>query len=80
MVAFATDVVSVPHSVSNESARVALQWIRKLPDEAWQPVNLRSKDRSRIKFSSQRFYGEAESWDTRVPPELLALGDRKSVV
>ena len=75
MGSFKDDIVFAPHAVSNDSARVALQWIRKLPDEAWQPVNLRSKDRSRIKFSAQRFYGEADSWDTRVPPELLALGE-----
>jgi hypothetical protein len=66
----------VPHAVSHESARIALAWIKKLPDHAWSAVvEGRSKDRSRIKFSAQRFFGRAPSWDTRVPPELLVLGE-----
>jgi len=66
----------VPHAVSPDSARIALAWIKKLPDHAWSAVvEGRSKDRSRIKFSAQRFFGKAPSWDKCVPPELLVLGE-----
>ena len=64
-----------PQAVDEESARTALRWIRALPDQAWKPVNLRSRDCSRIKFSARSFYGESDAWATRVPPELLALGE-----
>jgi len=70
------DTCLVPHAVSRDSARIALAWIKKLPDHAWSAVvQGRSKDRSRIKFSAQRFYNTAPSWDKRVPPELLVLGE-----
>ena len=71
---FRGDVCLVPHAVSADSAATALKWIRNLPANAWSPVNCRAKDNTRIKFSRHAFYGEAASWDKRVPPELLALG------
>lgn len=64
----------VPLAVSNDSVAIALKWIRNLDDSAWGAVNARSNDRSRIKFTSRHFYGEAEAWSTRVPPELMVLG------
>ncbi len=69
------NVHTVSHAVSDDSAHGALRWIKNLPKEAWQPVDPRSRDCSRIKFSAQRFYGESDAWATRVPPELLALGE-----
>ncbi len=71
---FRGDLCLVPHAVNTESATIALRWIRNLPTNAWSPVNCRARDNSRIKFSRRTFYGEAASWDKRVPPELLALG------
>ena len=72
--AFAEDLKLIPLAVSDDTARAALKWVRKLPDKAWAAVNARSKDRSRIKFSAHHFYGEADAWGRRVPPELLLLG------
>ena len=70
------DTCLVPHAVNRDSARIALAWIKKLPDHAWSAVvQGRSKDRSRIKFSAQRFFDRAPSWDTQVPPELMVLGE-----
>ena len=65
-----------PQAVSEDTARSALRWIRKLPDEAWKPVDpRRSKDCSRIKFTARFFHAASDAWSTRVPPELLALGE-----
>lgn len=67
---------TVRHAVGPESATSALRWIKGLPDEAWKPVDpRRSKDRSRIKFTARFFHAASDAWATRVPPELLALGE-----
>lgn len=72
---YSNDLKLVAHAVSDDTARAALAWVRKLPDTAWERVDARSKDCSRIKFSEHHFYGEANaSWGRRVPPELLLLG------
>ena len=65
-----------PQAVSEDAARGALRWIRKLPNEAWKPVDpRRSKDCSRIKFTARFFHAASDAWATRVPPELLSLGE-----
>ena len=66
---------AVPHAVTEDSAHVALRWIKKLPKEAWKPVDRRSKDCSRIKFTARFFHAASDAWATRVPPELLSLGE-----
>ncbi len=66
----------VARAVSPESARSALTCIQKLPEDAWKPVDpRRSKDCSRIKFTAQFFHAVSDAWATRVPPELLVLGE-----
>lgn len=66
---------AVPRAVTEDSAHAALRWIKKLPKEAWKPVDLRSKDCSRIKFTARFFHAASDAWATRVPPELLSLGE-----
>lgn len=66
-------VAFLPRGVSEDTAREALAFTRAIPEGAWGKVQPRSKEKTRIRFGAQEFYGAKGGGE--VPPPLRALGE-----